>query len=352
VSDARQRNLPAEVAEMLTDTDERDALESVWQALGSARPDAEVTAAESAAMWSAIRQGTVTPPDPTPSAHTPRPAAPTRLRAHARPAWSTRRVRTMALTAAGVLLVLFVGRPGRMVTVDAARGARQLVTLPDGSSVTLDAGARLQYRDGFRGWFGVSGGRATELTGAGFFDVQRGERPFTVRTYNAEVRVLGTAFSVEAWPSDASGTSVAVTEGTVQLSARPAGDIDARMASPSDSQAGETAADASITLTRGAQSRVRHAAVRPDIAASLPVERIAPWRSGGLVAVDAPLAQVTATLERQFDTRIELGDVRIGERRITLYYPTVTLERVLGDLATMQELVIERRRSGFVLREP
>jgi transmembrane sensor len=335
VSDRRQQELPAEVAGDVPDEAERSALQTVWTALDAARPAAAVSPAESSAMWAAIMAATTTPAAADAPMVVP-PAAPARSRPVAltstRPAWARRRVRGALLaTVALGLLALFAGRPGAWQEVQVPRAEQRVVALPDGSSVTLDAGARLRYRDGFRGWFGRVSDRRTDLEGTAYFAVARNGAPFTVRTYNAEVRVLGTAFEVQAWPSEGTGTAVAVAEGRVALTANGGPDV---------------------TMTAGDRAVVAHATTAPVKASPVAVDRVAAWRRGGFVAVDEPLAQVVASLERSFDVVIELADPGMGARRITMYYPEAALDRILGDLATMQSLTLERQRDRYLLRQP
>ncbi len=331
MSDAREQGLPADVARDVPDEAERAGLDTVWRAMESARPAPAVSAVESSVMWAAIVAGTSTPAsESVPSRALASPAA--IARTDRRPAWARRRVRGAVFTAVALAVVAtLLGRPGAWREVQVARGQQQTVQLPDGSAVTLNAGARLRYRNDFRGWFGRPADRVAELEGAAYFAVAKDGRSFSVRTYNAEVRVLGTEFEVQAWPAERSGTVVAVAEGRVAF-------------------AGSGTRD--ITLAAGDRAVLAHAASAPGAAAAVAVDRVAPWRRGGFVAVDEPLTSVVASLERQFDVTIEIGDPAIADRRITLYYPEVALDRVLGDLATMQSLTVERRRDRYLLRLP
>ena len=65
----------------------------------------------------------------------------------------------------------------------------QLVTLPDGSLVELNAGSRLTYSNT---------SRKVELQGEAFFQVQKDEVQFVVSTGISKVVVLGTAFNVRS----------------------------------------------------------------------------------------------------------------------------------------------------------
>lgn len=82
----------------------------------------------------------------------------------------------------------------QMVSVEAPKGERLRISLPDGTSVFLNSGSRLTYPAVFR-----RDGRSVSLEGEALFDVVRDEkRPFVVTTFASEIRVLGTEFDVVA----------------------------------------------------------------------------------------------------------------------------------------------------------
>lgn len=74
------------------------------------------------------------------------------------------------------------------------RGEKSMVTLPDGSKVWLNANSRLVYNTF------SSSRRQVELKGEAFFKIARNERaPFTVKTNECDIEVLGTTFNVMAY---------------------------------------------------------------------------------------------------------------------------------------------------------
>lgn len=87
------------------------------------------------------------------------------------------------------------------------------VRLPDGSHATLQPASQLRYRPGFAG-----GQRTVYLTGEAFFRVTHdAAHPFQVYTADMVTRVLGTSFSVRAYPAQAE-TVVQVRTGRVRVS--------------------------------------------------------------------------------------------------------------------------------------
>lgn len=82
--------------------------------------------------------------------------------------------------------------------ISTRNGSRTKIELPDGSSVWLNAGSKLEYDKSFG-----NETRNVYLTGEAYFDVVRNpERPFIVNTGSAKVKVLGTAFNIRCYPDD------------------------------------------------------------------------------------------------------------------------------------------------------
>ncbi len=86
------------------------------------------------------------------------------------------------------------------------------ITLPDGSTVVLHANSSITYSPGFN-----SNARTLILSGEAYFDIAHDTtKPFTIYTGNVKTTVLGTAFSIKAYPGEGE-ISVAVTRGKVQV---------------------------------------------------------------------------------------------------------------------------------------
>lgn len=78
------------------------------------------------------------------------------------------------------------------------RGNRMKITLPDKSSVWLNNETHLKYSSDFS-----AGNRVVELSGEAYFDIQHdAKHPFIVKIGDQRIKVLGTKFSVNAYPDD------------------------------------------------------------------------------------------------------------------------------------------------------
>lgn len=299
-------------------------LASVWELLPE--PEAVASPGDTDTAWVAVRDRTSTPSRARGAAGDRGPGA-----TEAPGPGRRRRLRVLIQVAAAAVLALGGTAAWYAVPVThrAAAGERMEVSLPDGSRVTLNAGSTVRHRRDFSWLPGVPAtARGVALEGEAFFDVSPAVRPFTVAAGAARVRVLGTRFNVRA-REEGGEARVDVEEGRVEVA-------DPLRAYTVILRAGEAAR---LDPASGGLSRDR-----------IDQRRIAAWRSGGMVMVDEPLANVLDELGVRFDTEIRLLDPGAAHARLSVYYSRVgSLESVLSDLATQQDLRYRRTSDGWEL---
>lgn len=127
-----------------------------------------------------------------------------------------RSIRTWAAVAAVLLLAAFawylIPQSPSMV-YETASGEVIEFELMDGSRITLNENSKLTLVDNFN-----NGNRATVLEGHAYFDIAPDAKyPFSIKTEKTVVEVLGTAFTLRAYPKEDS-TLVEVTHGKVAFS--------------------------------------------------------------------------------------------------------------------------------------
>ena len=139
--------------------------------------------------------------------------------------FTSRRKKTIAMVSLFTLAVatfIFIKRPSVEVpATDVAVTPKEIATkngvstkmvLPDGSTVWLNAGSKLDYTK-----IGSTGNREVQLTGEAFFDVVKNpERPFIIHTSKIDVKVLGTKFNVKAYPEDKT-VETSLVQGSVEV---------------------------------------------------------------------------------------------------------------------------------------
>ncbi|MEQ7799136.1 FecR domain-containing protein [Pedobacter sp. ASV1-7] len=97
--------------------------------------------------------------------------------------------------------------------VSTPKGGQYQVNLPDGTRVWLNASSSLKFSAAFTGYKK----RVVELTGEGYFEVAKVNKPFIVETKEQEVEVLGTHFNISSYANDGE-TKTTLLEGAVKVS--------------------------------------------------------------------------------------------------------------------------------------
>ena len=197
------------------------------------------------------------------------------------------------------------------IVVEAPEGATSKVTLPDGTSVWLNAGSRLSYSQGF----GVRD-RDVSLTGEGYFEVHKDKAmPFNVRTRNINVKVLGTKFDFRDYPEDQTAT-VSLDEGSVSLALVEDADRGECLLSPNqravlDKKAG------SLTVEDCTASAARL------------------WTDGTIMLNGRRLADIASDLSRTYAVRIVIADRNVAAVRFygVFHRKNQTLQQILNTLA-------------------
>lgn len=248
----------------------------------------------------------------------------------AKPAAALRRWRGPVLAAAAALTAMvgiaqWRGGDAAAEQVYATTvGQRDSVTLPDGSSVVLAPGSRLTVASGFK-----SGNRDVTLEGAAFFEVKHdGTHPFVVHSRGAEIRDIGTAFSVK---TDVNGrVSVAVTHGIVALR-----DTTSGSAAPVELHAGDRG-----VLQAGAVAVARGTVTDEDMA----------WTRGQLAYRDAPLAEVQADVRRWYGIELQVVDAVLAQRTLTASFRSDSAAQVIRVIALALGAEVVQRGDTILLQ--
>lgn len=195
-------------------------------------------------------------------------------------------------------------------------GQRASVTLPDSSTVVLNAGSTLRYASTYG-----RGKRDVQLTGEGYFVVRHdAARPFRVRANNAAIQDVGTRFVVRAYDA-AHGTVVVVTEGAVGVAT-----------------AGSTSHD-TVVVTPGVLARM--ATTGAITTTKVDAARYTGFSSGLLVLGDLTLADAVPVIERWYDVTIHVTDPALGRRPLNADFRDEPLTSVLDALSLALDVGIK-----------
>jgi len=167
----------------------------------------------------------------------------------------------------------------------------RVIFLPDGSTVYLSPGSKLNYPSTFDG----TKKREVYLQGEAFFDIKHNAtRPFVVHSGKVETTVLGTAFNIKAEPSEKDIT-VTVTRGKVRIS------------------------DSYKTLgIITPQQQITYNTERETCTLSRVTNNsYLDWKSNDLFIDNLTIAEASKLLEEQYKIKIIIKDSSIREQRFT-----------------------------------
>lgn len=198
-------------------------------------------------------------------------------------------------------------------TYATANGQRATISLPDGSTVQLNVGSKIEIPADY-----AIGNRNIKLNGEAIFDVKhRSSHPLIVEAGTSRTRVLGTKFLVRHYETD-TATLVAVKDGKVAV-----GDL-------------VLSAEEQVTVFASSTSPVH----------SLN-NSLFTFTSGSLMLDEMPLVDAAQTLSRWYDVTIRIGDEAIARQNIKGTFTSGSI----SDLTEILELAFDVRvvREGRTL---
>lgn len=210
--------------------------------------------------------------------------------------------------------------------VSTRHGSRSKITLPDGSTVWLNVGSKLNYD------YGKSENREVVLEGEAFFDVQKDEnRPFLIHTRKMDITVLGTTFNVKAYREDKT-VETSLIQGKVEVTIkgdRPEKIIlepNQKIVLPNQ----ETIADTRANVAAAGKEQYVLSEVRINPQDSLVAETA--WKENYLIFNNERFEDIAVKMERWFDVNVVFQDSIVKNYRFTGTFANETVEQTLDAL--------------------
>lgn len=244
------------------------------------------------------------------------------------PAAHRRALALAGVAAAGLLataaLGLFLLRDG---TVTTGTGERRVLSLQDGSRITLNTDSRIVVRYDSRA-------RRVRLDrGEALFEVKRAPRwPFIVTAGGREIRALGTAFEVRRY--GAQRVSVTLVEG--RISVTPTG-------------AGENPPLREVTVLASPGQRVTFAPHQAPALDRPALKQVIAWQSGEVVFDDTALSDAAQEMNRYSERRIVIEDPSVAALRVSGLFQAGDSKEFAQGVAQTFGLRVEDLGSRIVL---
>ena len=185
----------------------------------------------------------------------------------------------------------------------------RLIRLPDGSSVIISAGSKLNYPSSFDGL----AKREVYLDGQAYFDIKHNSaKPFVIYTGKLKTTVLGTAFNISAW-SNSDDITVTVTRGKVKVE-----DEDNRTI-------GVIIPDHQIKYDKVNTNIVEKKVKSPEYLK---------WKEEDLLLSDVSVAEAAELLEDRYKVKIHISDNQIKSKRFTtIIRKEEVLDKILNSIS-------------------
>lgn len=228
--------------------------------------------------------------------------------------------------ASGMYLYL---QPDHRRIFAAKDGERKSVRLPDGSQVIINSGSTLTLSENFD-----EVDREVTLEGEVYFDITSNEKkPFVIHTKASEVKVLGTAFNVRAYPSEE--TEVAsLVRGAIQVRIKTAAGFSEKyLLKPMQKMIIHKTEQ--VTVKEKAAPAEKKMQLMPPRIDSMIINKIiddvaeTAWTKNKLVFDDETLEEAALRMQKWYGIEIRFENPSLKSIRYTGSYEGETLEKVL-----------------------
>ncbi len=242
-------------------------------------------------------------------------------------------LRTLKVAAA-VILALIIGSAAyyvgqrqpehpHMAGVMVDNAGLSQIELSDGTLVTLNRDTKINYPDQF-----ANDIREVSIEGEAFFEVTPNpHKPFIIHAGEATVRVLGTSFSVNAYPEN-DRIEVIVASGKVEVS--KLANLHKITLDPGDKG---TFINSSKQLTKSLNDD-------PNFLA---------WKTRTFIFTETALTEVIKQLNKVYRVQVELPNHELDELLLNAHFEKETLDFILEVISNTHGLKIEKHGGHYQL---
>jgi len=194
-------------------------------------------------------------------------------------------------------------------SITAPLGQMTNLVLPDGTKVMLNSGSTISYHGNFS-----LGERFVSLSGEAYFDVVKDRKhPFVVLTSLLNFEVHGTAFNIEAYPTENS-TNTTLVEGSLSA------------ISKTDKELIRLAPGENLHFD-GKTSKITVSNVNTGLYTS--------WKEGLMTFRNEKLKDIAKKIERWYNVEVVINNPKIGEES---YFGTIMKNKPIDQILVVLKL--------------
>jgi transmembrane sensor len=215
-----------------------------------------------------------------------------------------------------------------MMEISATDQILKSFTLPDGTVVSLNSDTKINYPKQF-----AANTREVTIEGEAFFQVKPNKsKPFIIHAGNAQIKVLGTSFNVNAYPA-AKTLEVIVETGRVQV-------LNKTALSKENNE---------LILTPGEKGTmdylgnflIKSTNQNPNFLA---------WKTRKLVFKATLLSEVVENLQKVYKVNIRLADPKLNGLLLTAQFNDYPLDFILKVIETTFKIEVQQDNGQYILK--
>jgi transmembrane sensor len=235
---------------------------------------------------------------------------------------------TAMLSVAGYDVFFNPGASNKMIEISVANQVVKTLTLPDGTLVSLNSNTHVKYPPKFGKYT-----REVSIEGEAFFEVKPNKlKPFIIHAGNAKIKVLGTSFSVSAYPS-ARLVEVIVKTGKVQVLNKT---TNTKQNNELILNPGEKG-----TLVYSSNALLKTTNQNPNFIA---------WKTHDLIFSATSLGEVISNLEKVYKVNIRLDDPKLSGLLLTAHFNEYSLDFILKVIETTFNMEAQEINGQYILK--
>lgn len=227
--------------------------------------------------------------------------------------YKTAAIAAIAVVLLGIPFLITQSTTKNSITQSASKGEIKKLILPDGSQLILNANSSVTYLSDFEN------NRKLKLKGEAYFEVVKNPKsPFTVETTQFNIKVLGTSFTIKAYPKYPNTIKVLTGKVAVHDKVNP---------------------DTNILLIKNQQLLFTKKQL-PLLTNNYQEDFLA-WTKNIIVLKNTSLGETAEILENRFNVTIEFDNSEIEQLGISGKFKDENITTILESIAEVKQLEID-----------
>lgn len=236
-------------------------------------------------------------------------------------------------------------------TFDVPYGSQSVLTLSDGTRLWINSGSKITYNNRYG-----KDNRDIYLSGEAYFDVAKNRKvPFIVHTSTLNIKALGTAFNVKAYPEELK-VETTLVHGLIEIEKKGSQKI--VLLHPSEKIVFSDKIAKQINTKQPEQNKSSLQTKNKEtltennmvLVKGMDTEKETSWKDGKLIFDREPLSSLTIKLERRYDVHFEFSNPQMKDNVYTGTFNDLSIEQILRAMRLSSPIDFEIKDKLVTLR--